>query len=139
MPLAFITNTPGPGTYHQSAKIGEGPKYGLRPRTAISQTRFGPGPAQYSPSKAAVQLRPPSAVMGRGSRNGSLTMGFGPGPGAYVPAPKGRFGPSFSFGTAVGANKKNLNPGPGTYKIPCSFASLPKYLSPSKHEEFEYV
>jgi hypothetical protein len=128
--ISTINNTPGPGSYLQKGKIGEGPKFGMRPKTAVVMKQFVPGPGQYSPSRDAVQIKTPGVVMGGGSRKadlGGAAKGV-PGPGAYTQSSPSKGGPAFSFGSAGGvANKKSEVPGPGTYNMPSSISNLPEY------------
>ena len=132
--------TPGPGTYKSTEKLGDAPKYGMRPRTAVIMKNGIPGPGQYNPSAVPVKQRPPSAVMGHGSRGEDVhsTKGM-PGPGAYLNPQQRKGGPSFSFGTAKAIKKTKEVPGPGTYHLPCTFATVPHYLIPAKASEYEYV
>lgn len=139
--LSTLINTPGPGSYVQKGKIGEGPKYAMRPRTAVIMRPNGPGPGQYNASIAAINDKPPTAIMGHSSRGAAIGSAKEvPGPGAYSQLEKSKSGPSFSFGTSSGAaNKKNDVPGPGTYKIPSSMAALPDYAMPNRSKEFSNI
>ena len=133
-------NTPGPGSYQPPGKIGEGPKYGLRPKTAVIRTNDVPGPGQYSPTKDSVGMRPPSAVMGKGQR----AAGFAgtkevPGPGSYAQPTTIKGGPAFSFGTGKAVEHAADVPGPGAYKLPSTIAELPNYAVSQKSKEFQYV
>jgi hypothetical protein len=38
---------PGPGSYSLKPAIGNGPKYGMRPKTAYIKLEQKPGPGQY--------------------------------------------------------------------------------------------
>ena len=120
---------PGPGSYSTGQKIGEGPKHSMRPRTAIILRNGVPGPGQYSPSKHPVQSRPPNAVMGSGARGENFaTVKLFPGPGAYMQSVVVKKGPSFTFGgSRPGTAKEVAVPGPGSYRVPVTFAQLPRY------------
>ena len=134
------TKNPGPGSYQLSQRLGEAPKYGMRPRTAIVLKNGIPGPGQYNPSPVSVKLRPPSAVMGHGLRSGETQTTRGmPGPGAYLSQQAKKAGPSFSFGLSKNANKTKQGPGPGAYNVPSTFASLPPYVFPGKASEYEKI
>ena len=76
--------TPGPGSYNIKERIGEGPSYAIRPKTAVtSSTKGSPGPGQYNPQ--INDKRPPTAVMGREIRGSDFsTSRHVPGPGAYM-------------------------------------------------------
>ncbi len=138
--LSQAINTPGPGSYQQPGKIGEGPKYGLRPKTAVVMRNDVPGPGQYSPTKNPISARPPTAVMGKGQRGVGFTGSKEiPGPGAYVQPSTIKGGPAFSFGTGKPIEHTTDVPGPGAYKVPSSIANLPNYAVPQKSTEFQYV
>ncbi len=140
-PLSNIGQGPGPGSYSLKEKLGEGPKHSMRPRTAVVLRHGGPGPGQYTPSKQPVLTRPPSAVMGSGVRGENFaSVKCAPGPGAYLQSEVIRKGPCYSFGGARPgtAGKAAAGPGPGAYRVPCTFATLPKY-SISARGEYEYV
>ena len=139
-PLSQLANTPGPGSYLQKGKIGEGPRYGLRPKTAVIMRQDVPGPGQYDPSKRPVQARPPSAVMGHGSRAGDLAGGKGvPGPGSYLNSAQIKGNPAYTFGGSRVYGKGSDMPGPGTYRVPYTFARNPNYALPSRSHEFDFV
>lgn len=139
--ISFIGQTPGPGSYTAKERLGDGPKYAMRPRTAIVLKGGAvPGPGQYTPSKQSVLMRPPSAVIGSGSRSNDFQSVRGvPGPGSYIQSLIVKKGPSFSFAGARVQGKNPLVPGPGTYRVPCTFASIPRYLVVGKAAEYEYV
>ena len=110
----------------------------MRPKTARVPREKYPGPGQYDP--VSNKKRPPSAIIGRGSRNGDLLRGKeSPGPAAYSRSTAAPLGPAFSFCTAKKPHKYREVPGPGTYKIPCSFANMPNYASASKSQEFAFI
>ena len=133
--LMGFQKNPGPGSYEQKPKLGEGPKYGMRPKTAVIQRNGPPGPGQYNPLHVPTKNRPPSAVIGKQSREGELGSGKGqPGPGAYLYAHKILPGPAYTFGTSRTMHKFTNVPGPGTYRVPCTFADVPTYLLPNKSE-----
>ncbi len=140
-PLSLVGSSPGPGSYSLKERLGEAPKYAMRPRTAVVTKNAMPGPGQYTPSKAPVLGRPPSAVMGSQSRGKDFTtVKTVPGPGTYLPpTPQGRRGPAYSFGAAKAAYKQVMGPGPGAYRVPCTFAAVPRYLIADRPAEFEFV
>jgi hypothetical protein len=48
-------------------------------------------------------------------------------------------GPSIKFGKEKRREKeKNDTPGPGSYKIPCSFRDVPRYISSAGNFEEQY-
>lgn len=112
----------------------------MRPKTAVIMRNGPPGPGSYTPSKKTVHLRPPSAVIGHSTREGGFGEAKGiPGPGSYMTLQSGKKGPLYSFGTAKGLYSKVDGPGPGAYRIPCTFASLPHYLLTGKSTEYEKI
>ena len=120
--------------------MGEAPKYAIRPKTALTTRGDAPGPGQYNPAVLDVLRRPPSAVIGKESRNtDALERKRFPGPGAYSLNTTGSVGPAYSFSTAKKQQKQRNAPGPGSYKIPCTFANVPNYVLPSKSQDFTYV
>jgi len=119
--------------------MGEGPRYGIRPKTAVVKRDEIPGPGQYTPTKDAVIRRPPSAVAGTEKRRGFSTSKGTPGPGAYMYFSTLKAKPAFSFGTGKGIKHFNDVPGPGTYKIPVTIPDLPRYAFTEKSKEFQYV
>ncbi len=139
-PLSSSNAAPGPGSYQQQTKMGEGPKYAIRPRTAVAVRHDVPGPGQYDPGKDPGKARPPSAVMSKGSRG----QGFAgtrevPGPGSYAPATRSRAGPAYSFGTSKSVEHHTDVPGPGAYKVPSTIVDLPSYALPEKSREFAFI
>jgi len=139
--MSAIELTPGPGAYSTRPKIGEAPKYAMRPKTALPVRENVPGPGQYTPIPNNIRKRPPSAVIGRQQRSADLTAVKGmPGPGAYVSECKSsRNAPAYSFGSARKISKTELVPGPGAYRVPCTFANLPKYSVMTSSQEFGFV
>lgn len=117
----------GPGSYESKTKIGEAPKYGMRIKSATFKGDKNPGPGQYNPLALKVRTRPPSAVIGKGLRDFTNSETH-PGPGRYTLLRKSGDGPSFSFGSAKKLKQDSNVPGPGTYRLPCSFANVPTYL-----------
>ena len=63
-----------------------------------------------------------------------------PGPGMYEMNLD--LGPSMKFGKEKrNDNFKNNTPGPGHYKIPCSFRDVPRYISSTGNfeEQFRFI
>lgn len=137
--LSASSTIPGPGAYQQRSRIGEGPKYAMRPKTAIILRDEKPGPGQYTPTKDAVTRRPPSAVAGKERRKGFGESKGVPGPGAYMYFSTLRVQPAFSFGTGKAITHDSGTPGPGAYKLPATIPNLPNYARPEKSKEFQYV
>lgn len=139
-PLSLIGRTPGPGSYSLKETIGEGPKHSMRPRTAVILRNSNPGPGSYTASAQVIVKRPPTAVIGTDRRGNNFAgLKNSPGPGAYLTfADKKGSSPSYSFGKERPQTAYVGGPGPGAYKVPCTFAALPNYALPT-HSEFEYV
>jgi hypothetical protein len=126
--------TPGPGTYQASPKIGvEGPKFSAGTRRDIPNGTPSPGPAAYElvEHHATSKARTPQHSFGRKPRQGGRTS-TSPGPGAYEDIhgnvkerPK-----DYSFGASAGRKELStgMQPGPGTYDhSPRIGAEGPKY------------
>jgi len=138
--LSQVGQAPGPGAYSHPTKLGEGPKYGIRPRTAVVRKEEGPGPGQYEQNKSPSVVRPPSAAFGKSRRDGTLSGSKEvPGPGAYTHPSAIKGGPAFSFGTSKPIEHSTDVPGPGSYKVPSKIAELPNYAAPQKSKEFAYI
>lgn len=129
---------PGVGNYTISGTLGsDSPKFSIRKRRSFwSKIKEGfPGPGQYeSMNLNNIYNRSPSWKMGSSTRDEELRKtikeGF-PGPGKYeyntklkdAIKYKCKFGIRKRF-----SNKYNDNyPGPGAYRIPCSFADVSSY------------
>lgn len=137
----MVRTNPGPGSYNQKPKLGEGPKYAIRPKTAVILREAGPGPGQYEPKAGSVKKRPPSAVIGHQARDAEFVAQTkaSPGPAAYMQSRALTARPAYGFGTAKKLQLTNDVPGPGTYRIPCTFANPPSFLLPGRSTEFTYV
>ena len=99
-----------------------------------------PGPGSYTASIQPVIKRPPTAVMGRDTRGNNFAgLKNAPGPGAYTGKVEDKNkAPSYSFGKERPHTAYSEGPGPGAYRIPCSFGTLPKYALPST-SEFAFI
>ena len=129
--VASNSTVPGPGNYSFKSSIGEGPKIGLRSRHCpLKSSTTVPGPGSYQPKHDTVIDKSPSSGIGYGNRASLYRKEkiLVPGPGAYPIKDKSIEGPKYGFGTEKRANiKLSLNPGPGNYSIPATFAALPSY------------
>lgn len=137
--LSATSTIPGPGAYQQPSRVGEGPKYAIRPKTAIIERHDTPGPGQYTPRKEAVIRRPPSAVAGKEKRRAIENSKEVPGPGAYMYPSTLKSNPAFSFGLGKSVVYNSDVPGPGAYRIPSTIPDLPNYAMTEKSKEFQYV
>lgn len=80
---SFKYNSPGPGNYEIKPKLGDAPKYTIRPKTGTNfnlRNKEFPGPGNYNPDvqkkndyKFSMRIRPNSAT----------ALMNNPGPGAY--------------------------------------------------------
>lgn len=114
--LSQVIGTPGPGSYQQPGKIGEGPKYAMRPKTAVTRKEDVPGPGQYNTSIDPVKANGPKPVMSKANRGDNFSEARqNPGPGSYMYPSKLKGGPAFSFGRSTGIDHANDVPGPGAY------------------------
>lgn len=138
--LSQVVGTPGPGAYNQPGKMGEGPKYGIRPKTAVSRKEDAPGPGQYNTSVEVIKGTGPKPVMSKATRRDNFGEARNnPGPGTYMHPSTLKGGPAFSFGRSLGIDHANDVPGPGAYKIPSKLVDLPDYAMPEKSKEFQFI
>jgi len=133
--------TPGPGAYNAKQYVGkEGPKITMSSKLGFDpqagDTRFVPGPGQYTTSGANIlHSKAPAYRIGTAQRRGLYNTDNNPGPGQYGPdnctnyvRPKT---PSWVIGTGKRGNLNQTdknNPGPGNYNISKGIgANAPKY------------
>ena len=126
-------STPGVGNYNISKNIGTGgPKYSMlgKGNAGDSGNKY-PGPGQYENSNA-IYRKNPSWKIGTSQRDDQLKRvkreGV-PGPGNYEFDDKTKINaPKYKFGSEKrGYVKKSDTPGPGQYRIPCSFDDINDY------------
>jgi len=130
-PLNRSGNTPGPGSYDYSQKVGAGgPKYIMNPRRDdnAANTRYVPGPGAYSPEVGVTRDRNGGVRIGTSNRNNLYDTKANPGPGQYDT--RGRIGgPKFGFGSeSRGKDYKSGTPGPGAYEHKSKIADVPAYV-----------
>ena len=125
-------NVPGVGNYSISKGIGNGPKYSMVGKGNMGDYANGvPGPGQYTGTNA-IYVKNPSWKIGTGTRGEDLKRVIKegvPGPGMYEFYDRTRLkSPQYKFGTERrGYLKKNENPGPGQYHIPCAIDDINDY------------
>jgi len=144
----FVHYVPGPGMYNTNNKLGsEAPKYTLRIKPQILKEQDKtPGPGQYD-TENINQIRGKSPMWKIGTTKKDdgykeLERRGIPGPGMYDLKEQKDY--AFKFGKA---QRKELNdwsaktPGPGHYRIPCSFRDVPRYISNTGNfeEQFRYI
>jgi hypothetical protein len=130
-PMNRSGNTPGPGTYDYSQKVGEGPKYVMNPRrddSGFTNTKYVPGPGAYSPNTGLVRDSNTGVRIGTSNRNDLYDAKPNPGPGQYDV--RGRLaGPKWGFGSdARGRDYKSAYPGPGAYEHKSKIGDVPSYV-----------
>ena len=125
-------STPGVGNYNISKNIGGGPKYTILGKGNVGDTgNKNPGPGQYNDSNA-IYRKNPSWKIGTSQRDDELKRvkreGY-PRPGMYEFDDRTKYNaPRYRFGSEKrGDNKKSDTPGPGQYRIPCSFDDINDY------------
>ena len=125
-------STPGVGNYNISKNIGGGPKYTILGKGNTGDiNNKNPGPGQYENSNA-IYRKNPSWKIGTSQRDDELKRvkreGV-PGPGMYNFDDKTKINaPKYKFGSEKrGFVKKSETPGPGQYRIPCSFDDINDY------------
>ena len=127
------TTLPGVGDYNVSKGLGEGPKYSIKGRNIyFGRKNKNPGPGEYNTNASCVKANNPSWSMGKSERDAELKRikreGF-PGPGNYDCYYQSKMtAPRYKFGNEKREYlKKNSNPGPGQYHIPCCFDFINNY------------
>ena len=125
--------TPGVGNYNITKGMGDGPKYSMLGKgNPYGISNNNPGPGQYNDTYGITKIKNPSWKIGTGQRDDELKRikreGY-PGPGMYEYDDKTKTkAPLYRFGHEKrGENKKSDTPGPGQYKIPCSFDDVNEY------------
>ena len=125
--------TPGVGNYNITKGIGEGPKYTMVGRgNPYSTINHNPGPGQYNDRYGNIKIKNPSWKIGTSQRDDELKRikreGV-PGPGMYEFDDRTKMkAPEYAFGHEKrGKLRKSETPGPGQYKIPCSFDDVNEY------------
>ena len=125
-------STPGVGNYNISKNLGGGPKYTILGKGNVGGiNNKNPGPGQYENSNA-IYRKNPSWKIGTSQRDDELKRvkreGV-PGPGMYNYDDKTKnAAPKYKFGSEKrGEVKKSDTPGPGQYRIPCSFDDINDY------------
>ena len=111
-------STPGVGNYDISKSIGGGPKYSMVGKGNIGGIgNKNPGPGQYNNSNAIYRKNP------------SVKREGVPGPGTYEYDDRTKnAAPRYKFGSEKrGYVQKSDTPGPGQYRIPCSFDDINDY------------
>ena len=138
---------PGVGNYNITNGIGSGPKYSMLGKGNTFIIRNGnPGPGQYNDTFGIIKTKNPSWKIGTSKRDDELKRirkeGI-PGPGMYEFDDKTKNkAPIYGFGTEKrGERKKNDNPGPGQYRIPCSFDDINEYTRGQGNfdRNFQYI
>ena len=125
-------NVPGVGNYSITQGLGQGPKYTMVGKGNTGDFQNGvPGPGQYTGTNA-IYVKNPSWKIGTGTRGEDLRRVIKegvPGPGMYEFFDRTRVkSPQYRFGTERrGYLKKNENPGPGQYHIPCAIVDINDY------------
>ena len=140
-------STPGVGNYNISKGIGGGPKYSIVGKgNPLGVGNKNPGPGQYDDMYGVVKTKNPSWKIGTSQRDDDLKRvkreGV-PGPGMYEYYDKTKVkAPNYRFGTEKrGFVQKSDTPGPGQYRIPCSFDDINDYTREQGNfdEKFRYV
>jgi len=138
---------PGPGMYASDLNsFGKGAKaVSIRGKQNIDYSTVSPGPGAYDAKLEVIKEHQVSYMMGSSDRlvhkGGLVERGVeregSPGPGLYNPKlPSGR---SVIFDKNEKDLGQDMHPGPGYYKVPCTFADVPKYVMPNQTEEFKWV
>ncbi len=141
-PLLVVNVGPGPCSYNLPSKLGDGPKCKLHGKRSEEKPEAIPGPGAYDPNMKNVLERFPAIALSTGPRveKDFSTRKDVPGPGKYA-LNTTLDGPKFGFGVSgkVAPKSDPAIPGPGAYKVPCTFANVANYLIPSRPDAFKYV
>ncbi len=124
--------------------MGQGPRCILHGRRTEGRLETIPGPGAYTPNMKSVMERFPAIARCTGPRveKDFSTRKDVPGPGNYSSSSTLN-GPKFGFGSSGMISKSDRAranaPGPGAYKLPCTFAQVAGYLLPDRRDDFKYV
>jgi hypothetical protein len=143
--LYYTNNSPGVGMYTLRSNKISGPKYTLRSKYKIVDSKMQvPGVGMYNIDNNKLLLREPAWKIGSSIREDTLRRikreNF-PGPGMYQPIIKRRHSGNIKFGKEKrNTYKINDTPGP-KYKIPCSIVDINDYTrQQGKWEQtFKYI
>eukprot|EP00826_Nyctotherus_ovalis_P053234 TRINITY_DN6885_c0_g1_i6.p2 TRINITY_DN6885_c0_g1~~TRINITY_DN6885_c0_g1_i6.p2 ORF type:complete len:184 (+),score=24.12 TRINITY_DN6885_c0_g1_i6:219-770(+) len=146
IPRSYQSAVPGPGTYQPNHEVARRPlskriTFGVGERTCFANFR-APGPGAYKVSTRIVYPTVTTIRIATSSRNDTLNpyRTAGPGPGAYiVRGQRLTHGGKFHMARRRGIYSKSESPGPGAYRIPCTFAMTASYLIPNKEEQYKFV
>ena len=139
--------TPGVGNYNITKGIGGGPKYSMVGKgNPYGFSNKNPGPGQYNDTYGITKTKNPSWKIGTSQRDDDLKRikreGV-PGPGMYEFDDRTKIkAPNYAFGHEKrGQDKRSETPGPGQYKIPCSFDDVNEYTRQQGHfdKNFKFV
>lgn len=138
--------SPGPGKYNTSEPMGKGAKYSMAPKNEPKNTwlKSTPGPGQYNSGTDAALIKNPTWKMGtepRADEMQNVLKENYPGPGRYY-TKEVVLGPGYTFHKEVKLKQnKNIQSGPGSYKIPCSIADVNNHTRDSGRfdRQFRYV
>ena len=136
-------NIPGPGKYNITKITGkESPQYTIRLKTKIIKDHLNPpGPGKYDIEKANIFEHHPTWKIGTEKKD-IPPLEITPGVGSYNINSSRNFRPKFGYTKQKrGFLTINNNPGPGAYRIPCSFDVLNTYTRKigNFNDEFRYV
>eukprot|EP00826_Nyctotherus_ovalis_P026725 TRINITY_DN2084_c0_g5_i1.p1 TRINITY_DN2084_c0_g5~~TRINITY_DN2084_c0_g5_i1.p1 ORF type:complete len:282 (+),score=22.18 TRINITY_DN2084_c0_g5_i1:608-1453(+) len=133
---------PDPATYRLPGLMGKAPKAVLSGKRPREKSEDIPGPGAYNPNHKAILETYPGIVVTTGAKmeRDLRTCKDDPGPGAYGVSST-LAGPRCKFGRAKKGSKSMTEfvPGPGAYKIPCTFARAERYKLPDKKLSYSFV
>lgn len=133
---------PDPGAYELPNVMGQGPKISFYGRRVEKKVEVSPGPGAYDQNSKITLMNYPGIIVTTGPRTEKdfSTRKDIPGPGTY-PLRSTLNGPKIGFGYGKKCEHKldNSVPGPGAYKVPCTFAKAERYKIAGKSLPFGFV
>ena len=146
IPRSYASDVPGPGTYQPNAEIALRPlskriTFGVGERACFANFR-APGPGAYKVSTRVIYPTVTTIRIATSSRNDTLNpyKTAGPGPAAYLTySQRLSQGGKFHKAKRRGIHSKSESPGPGAYKVPCTFAMTASYLIPNREDRYKFV
>lgn len=145
-PKLYATgNDPGPGMYTLRTNNTSGPKYSMSRKFNVKQKGCEPGPGQYNNLSKTYYANDPKWTIGNSTREDEIKRikrENYPGPGNYNAKVRRKNSNNIKIGTEKRSiHKENKDPGPGQYRIPCSFDDVNYYTRQQGQfdENFRYI
>lgn len=127
---SLSTTTPGPGKYDIQGVFGKGQGFSFNKCLKREKTSEIPGPGQYDDNVSFIKPNHPKYKIGKSLNTSFIGTNDNPGPGQYKYEESSlkRTNRSHVFSKdRKFKDKSDYTPGPGQYKIPCSFRDVNDY------------